>query len=411
MTMKELRLAVISDIHVGEGARAKDLCPTNAPGRDAKPDDKYREKFVRFLKDKNITADYLILPGDITNHAIPDEVKIASEFIEEVSVALNVKSENIVFVPGNHDVDWSVFNTSDTTGLRRGQRYDPIRYKDFHFNSIAARGDGCLFESPHFTIWNYPDMLVVGYNSSHHDEPKKFHHGLIDTAHLEEMQKALEGLALDKDKLRLFLVHHHMIQYDDPTPETPDSSIMVNAEKLQAFLRKFQFDILIHGHKHVPRFTAHSTEGFPEIVILCSGSFSVQIDTRWTGTISNQFHLVKIAARDPEEHLIMGQVESWSYNYARGWKPSDAAHDGIPHVEPFGTYIRPEKLKLILRPLLEAHFAKIDFVEWTSIVKEEQSLRHLRPEVIVRVLDELALLLGFKRHHDLPEKIILLKGK
>jgi hypothetical protein len=54
LTMKKLQLAVISDIHVGEGARAKDLCPANAPGRDTKPDDNYREKFLRFLKDKKL---------------------------------------------------------------------------------------------------------------------------------------------------------------------------------------------------------------------------------------------------------------------------------------------------------------------------------------------------------------------
>lgn len=63
--MKKLLLAVISDVHVGEGARAKDLCPANAPGRDTKPDDKYIEKFVEFLKSKKIKADYLILPGTL----------------------------------------------------------------------------------------------------------------------------------------------------------------------------------------------------------------------------------------------------------------------------------------------------------------------------------------------------------
>jgi len=232
--MNSIRLAVISDVHVGEGARAKDLCPANAPGRDTKSDDKYIEKFVKFLRSNSITADYLILPGDITNHAKPDEVKLASEFVEKVSAALEVGLTSIFFVPGNHDVDWSVLGLGDTTGLRRGQRYDPIRYKDFHFSSIVARGNGCVFEAPHFTIWKAPDLLVVGYNSSHHDEPKKFHHGLIDTTHLTEMRKALESLPPTKDQLRLFLVHHHLLQYDDPTPEFPDGSIMVNAEKLQA---------------------------------------------------------------------------------------------------------------------------------------------------------------------------------
>jgi len=409
--MKKLQLAVISDVHVGERARAKDLCPANALGWDAKPDDKYIEKFVEFLKGKSIKADYLILPGDITTEAKPDEVKLASEFIEKVSAALEVGLTNTVFVPGNHDVDWSVLDPGDTTGVRRGQRYDPIRHKDFHFNSIVARGKGCVFEAPHFTIWNTPDLLVVGYNSSHHDEPNKFHHGLIHTAHITEMRNTLSKIPVANTQLRLFLVHHHLLQYDDPTPELPDGSIMVNAEKLQAFLRDFRFDILVHGHKHVPRFTTHSLNGAPEVAVLSSGSFSVQIDTRWTGSISNQFHLITVAGRDLEEHLITGQVESWSYNYVRGWMPSDAAHDGISHVEPFGTYIRPEKLKDLLRPLLKARFKKDDYVEWSSVLGQEPRLRHLRPEIVARVLDDLASPVNFRIFHDIPEKIILLKNK
>lgn len=409
--MKKLKLAVISDIHAGEGARAKDLCPANAPGRDTKPDDKYMEKFLGFLKTKNLKADYLILPGDVTHRAKPDEVKIASEFIGEVCTALDVKLENVVFVPGNHDVDWSVFDPTDTTGVRRAQRYVPIRSELFRFNAIAARGKGSLFDTPHFTIWSDGDVLVVGYNSSHHDEPKKLHHGLVAATHIEEMRQALSKLPFDEEHLRLFLVHHHPLQYDDPTPESPDSSIMVNAEQLQAFLREFRFDFLVHGHRHLPRFTTHSLNGSPEVAILCSGSFSVEIDTRWTGTISNQFHLIAVEGRDLEEHLIMGRVESWSYNYVRGWVESDAAHDGIPHVEPFGTYIRPEKLKLLLRPVLEARFAKEEYVEWVSVLDKEPRLRHLRPEVVLRVLAELAPLVGFRRHHDLPEKMVLLKNK
>lgn len=409
--MKKLLLAVISDIHAGQNARAKDLCPASAPGRDTKPDDKFTEKFIRFLKTKNLKADYLILPGDVTDSAEPDEVKIASDFVGQACAALEVKPESVVFVPGNHDVDWNVFNSTDTTGIRRAQRYDPIRSALFRFNAIVARGNGCVFDAPHFTVWSTPDLLVVGYNSSHHDEPKKFHHGLIDTTHIEEMRQTISNLPVAKDQLRLFLIHHHLLQYDDPTPESPDVSIMVNAEQLQSLVRELGFDLLVHGHRHLPRFTTHSLNGSPEVAILCSGSLSVEIDTRWTGTISNQFHLITIDGRDLEEHLIMGRVESWSYNYVRGWIESDAAHDGIPHVEPFGTYIRPEKLKSLLRPMLEDRFAREQYIEWSSVLDEEPRLRHLRPEVVLRVLTELAPLVGFWIHHDLPEKIVLLKNK
>jgi predicted phosphodiesterase len=314
-------------------------------------------------------------------------------------------------VPGNHDVDWSILDPTDTTGFRRSQRYDPIRCKDFCFNSIVSRGEGCIFDAPHFTIWKERDLLVVGYNSSHHDEPGKFHHGLIDTKNIEAMRQAFKALPVNKDQLRLFLVHHHLFQYDDPTPESPDSSVMVNAEQLQAFLRELSFDILVHGHRHLPRFTTHSLNGSPEVAVLCAGSFSVKIDTRWAGTVNNQFHLITVDGRDPIEQLIVGKVESWSYNYVRGWVESDRCHDGIPHVEPFGTYIRPESLKALLGPILQGRLGDEKYVEWSSVLDSEPSLRHLRPEVVIRVLDELAPAIGFRRYHEIPEKMILLKNK
>jgi Icc-related predicted phosphoesterase len=331
--MKKIKLAVISDIHVGGGARAKDLCPPNDPGRETMPDEKYREKFVHFITSNKIKADYLVLPGDVTHRAHPEEVKIASEFVQEARLALDVKAENIVFVPGNHDVDWSVFDARDTTGIRHAQRYDPIKSPHFAFSAIVSRGLGCVFEDPHFTIWNMPDLLVVGYNSSHHDDPNRFHHGLVAMKDIERMKQALKNLPIDKNQVRMFLVHHHPLQYDDPTPDIPDRSIMVNAEQLQSLIGEFQFDLFVHGHRHLPRFKTQSLNGSPEVAILCSGSFSVKIDTRWTGTINNQFHLINVDDRDDTEQLIMGQVQSWSYNYVRGWVESDHVHDGIPHIE------------------------------------------------------------------------------
>ena len=409
--MKKLQLAVISDLHVGEGARAKDLCPAGAPSRDMKPDENYRERFLEFVQKHSLKADYLVLPGDVTDRAKPEEVKIASDFIEEARIKLGVEKENVVFVPGNHDVDWSVFETPDTTGVRRSQRYAPIRSENFGFNAIIARGNGCVFDAPHFTIWSDSNVMAVGYNSSHHDEPKKFHHGLIDATHIGQIRAALKAMPRNKEQLRLFLVHHHLLQYDDPTPTHPDTSIMVNSEQLQALLREFDFDILIHGHRHLPRFTTHSVNGSREVAILCAGSFSVEIDTRWTGSISNQFHLITVEGRDKEEHLITGEVESWSYNFVRGWVESDENYDGIPHIEPFGTYIRPEKLKAALHPLLMERFSKADYIEWSEVLAAEPQLRHLRPTIVLRVLDDLAADANFRRVHDIPDKIILLKGK
>lgn len=407
--MNKLRIAVISDIHAGEGARARDLCPTTFKTRASILDDDYQGKFFQFVSDNCLSADYLVLPGDVTDTAHPEEVQLASEFIVAAAKALGVKETNIVFVPGNHDVDWTVMSSPDATGLRRKQRYDPIRNADYKFKAIAENPNGSLFEEPHFTFWEFPDFVAVGYNSAHHDSPKKFHHGLIDPKHVSALRSALGKLDLSPKRLRLFLVHHHPVQYSDPVSDPPDLSIMVNAEDLERILCEFHFDILVHGHKHIPRFKTHSYNGAPDIAILCAGSFSVQIDVRWAGAINNQFHIINIDGRDDKEEMIQGEVVSWNYICSRGWEPSVKEYGGIPHVEPFGTYTRPPSIASVLRPVISDRLDDSSFVEWNWLVIKVPALRHLRPDVVGQVLDTLAPEFGCRRQGDVPHKMLLLK--
>ena len=259
--MKPLSLAVVSDIHVGKGARSKDLCP--AGKNDGMGDAEYTEKFTSYLIEQKITADFLIIPGDITHAGQPDEMALVASVVDRIAFALKVPTEKIVFVPGNHDVDWEVLKVPDPTGIRRGQRYDPIRNtKDI--NRYIKSGVGDVLTNPHFTIWDFPALTILGYNSAHDDGPTSRHNGLITEDNIAEIKKVLSRYPFESDKVRLFVVHHHPLQYNDPTPEDPDQSIMVNAEALHRLLIDERFDILIHGHKHLPKFTTYSLDGCSE---------------------------------------------------------------------------------------------------------------------------------------------------
>ena len=115
--METIKLAIISDIHVGLDARGKDLCPEppDTPRKDRskynlKIDDTYRQKFVEFVQRERITADYLVLPGDLTNQAKPQEVQLASEFILQAADALSVPHEyllRMVYLQLSHRNCWS----------------------------------------------------------------------------------------------------------------------------------------------------------------------------------------------------------------------------------------------------------------------------------------------------------------
>lgn len=320
--MKPIKLAVLSDLHVGEKSRAKDFRPTDT-GRMGDVD--YKKNFLEFISKKKISADYLIIPGDITNKAQPNEFRLASQIVSEIARAFSINDNKIIFVPGNHDADWMPMKNdpTDKTGFRKAQRYEPICLEALIFEKIMRKAKRHMFRKPDFSWWEFKDLLVLGYNSSWHDGPEThIHHGLIANESLNEIEKCLQKIDLAHDRLRLFLVHHHPLQYSNPIPNEPDFSIMTNSGNLIDLLTKYHFDLLIHGHKHVPYFCSQIKDsGFP-LVILCAGSFSAEIEIQWNGIVNNQFHLINISDRDKNNKCIYGDVSSWTYIVSQGWIPS-----------------------------------------------------------------------------------------
>lgn len=401
-----LRIAVISDLHVGVSARARDLCPSDSNA----PETGYRQKFLAFIATARLSADYLVLPGDVSNHATPEEVSLASDVVIEIAAALGVAMDRVFFVPGNHDVDWSVMSgKGDPTGLRMGQRYDPINGRDWVFSEIISRSAESLLEDPYFSVWEDEDVVAIGYNSSSHDGPTtSVHHGLISNESLSLLDSKLDSLDLSPARLRLFLVHHHPVQYSDPIPNEPDFSAMTNAGNLLRLLARRRFDLVIHGHKHSPRFETHIIDSAFPLAILCAGSFAAILDTRWSGFVNNQFHLIEVNGRDGANETIYGIVSSWTYLCGRGWLASQP-NNGIPHISPFGTYMLPGELRTALEPIVGSLLETKSFVEWSEVLKGAPRLKHLKPERVVEVLDYLATRLSFRRHGTPPDEVILLK--
>jgi len=398
-----MNLAVISDLHVGLAARAKDLCPeppsTKIKARSkyiAKIEDAYRQNFVDFVRRQGITADYLILPGDLTNRAHPREVRLASDFVYQAACALNVRRDKIIFAPGNHDVDWTMYDPIDDTGVRWEQRYYSIGHNKFLFRRLINLGQGDILSSPYFIIWNFDDLLAVAYNSASHDTPvpqNGVHHGLADPNHLDAIRSHLQRIPFD-GRLRLFVVHHHPLDFSNPLPTTPDFSLMTNAEGLLSLLHECCFDLLIHGHKHHPRFETHSTQTYPHIPVLCSGSFSVEIDTLWAGTIDNQFHLVTLNGRAGVGNRLVGKIISWSNNHIKGWIPSEESTTGIHHVIPFGSYFMPDELDALLDPFVRQWLTTHDHILWSEVVDQFPELEYLPLDSSIKTFDRIAVKLG-----------------
>lgn len=406
--MINLQLAIISDLHVGKTARSQDFCPYEGICID----EQYLDKFCRFVEREKLKANYLLIPGDITGKAHPSEFKLASTIILEIASALSVPEEKILFVPGNHDKDWGVLPSGETdlSGVRNTQMYAPLRHNEWLFEKILNRSSSQMFTENCTAIWEFDDLIVVGYNSSWHDNRnQEIHHGLIKSSSLEWLDQKLQELDSNPLKVRVFLVHHHPIQYSNPIPDLPDFSIMTNAENLLKLLNKYKFDLLLHGHKHVPHLTTQSiNSGFP-LVILGAGSFSSQLEWSYNGHASNLFHLINIDARNSSSECISGLLQSWSYYSGQQWKPS-TSHGGILHKIGFGSHTTHMALKKQLEPKIRLGFQSSNYVKWEDLVKEDRQLMYLPPDLVVALLKEIGNEINATYFGDGPENALLLLG-
>lgn len=409
--MEPITIAIMSDLHIGINARSRDLCPSHYDTKII--DEEYKSKFTRFLEDNDIKADYLFLPGDVSDTASPDELELASKFIFDVCDRLGIPADNAAFVPGNHEVDWKVLSCEpdDRTGFRRAQRYAPLQSEDWIFNKIISCAHDTCLTFPHYSIWDHENLFAVGYNSSWHDDPDiAIHNGLISEDDLHSLDDYLSAVDLGTEKLKSFIVHHHPIQYSNPIPDEPDFSAMTNSSNLLQLLQKYNFDLLVHGHKHSPYFRCEIVNsGFP-IIILGSGSFSAKLDSSWSGYVNNQFHLIKAINRDPITDCISGVLESWTYLSGAGWKESKI-HNGIRHKMPFGHYVQPAVFKRNLEHILTNQFSTAEYVEWGKIVEIEPGYRYLPPELILKIINDLGREMGFRPHGDEPEELIFLRKR
>lgn len=391
-------IAVVSDLHVGADTRAVDMNPYADKSRST--DANYVDKFIAFVVANKLSADYLLIPGDITNKAAPDEFQLASAQLRRISDALRVPADHIVFVPGNHDVDWSVMKAGGDANskFRFSQRYAPLLQHDCIFAEIMNRaGADKLTQDPYFCAWTLPGLLIVGLNSARHDGPDEtVHHGLVLPETVAKLDDTLTKMYPRDHRLRIFIAHHHPVIYSDPIAGEPDFSAMTNAPALLEVLAKHHFDLLVHGHKHKPNFQIHQVRSHYQLGILCAGSFSYKLDYRWSGVVSNQFHRVVIHDRDPNSASIRGVVESYAYLSAHGWVKSIAASTGIEHQIYFGGFETKKSLRERLRSILKHRFQHSDYIRWSSCVEDDNDLAYVSSHLVTEILSELEVELRFK---------------
>lgn len=381
-----MRLLIISDLHIGEKARTKELCPY--PSGDHK-DDQLVNSFLKIAKEdqaKKGKYDYLIIPGDITNKSNLIEYDCGTKFLDKLSKELEIEITNIIFVPGNHDVDWSVLEGVPELekSYRTRHKYNTLKDSNHIFSKLMGP---MLAEDPYIKKWEFPNVVFFGFNSSWHDDSiHDTHYGLIQTAQINALRDSL--VKTDLNKLKIFVVHHHLHQFVNPLPKWIDVSIMQNAQPLINLLSEFSFNFVIHGHRHTPHFTTTKIENFNPINILCSGSYSCEVPTEIAGFVGNIFHIIETDEYTP--YKCKGRVISMAYDSRNGWINSKEQY-GIDYINPFGNEIGLDILTKNCSEELTKELSSSEISYFSKLQENNPELKYLPLHSRGKLIQDLAI--------------------
>ncbi len=382
------KIAVISDLHVGDNTRFHEFGVN--PAKDKALKTRFVDSFSEFIKKEKISADILVVAGDISESARPSEIKTAIKMIEFIRDKLEVEPNNVFLVPGNHDLDRSAMKLGHEAHDDDKKYYDSLGFGTYkHSETHDQKGwfDPSLCEEPFYKIWKTKDFLFLGYNSAWNDGPKKNpHHGHAGEVHLEKIEDEIQKLGDIKDLYKIAVVHHHFLPFSDPIPDFIDLSQMTNAENFMNLLVQNKFDFAIHGHKHIPRFRAYSDEAGWPLPILCAGSLSAVLHNELAGLATNQFHLIELEGREKDEDSVFGYLRNWAFINSKGWIPSGTTC-GIESKLPFGSFLRQGELKNLIRHAITS--ISPDSNDWKKLVDLEPKLKFVSHKLLNPVVESL----------------------
>jgi 3',5'-cyclic-AMP phosphodiesterase len=148
----------------------------------------------------------VVVSGDLTDAGYREEFEQAAEYIDRI------ECENIMVIPGNHD--------SRNVGY-------------IHFERLFGERQSVI---------DLEDVILAGVDSSEPD----LNDGQVGREHYGFIEEAFSDA---QDRLKIFVVHHHLISLPGTGRER---NIIFDAGDVLERLVEARVDLVLSGHKHVP---------------------------------------------------------------------------------------------------------------------------------------------------------------
>lgn len=282
----------VSDIHFGK----HHICNPETPGASTQGIPRIQQLLIQDLNsgywsdqglNRPINSDlypplFLIASGDFTQVCSDDEFGAAGKFLNDVATSevldRIIGKDKIFMVPGNHDVAFAEPKPST-----RFQRYANF-YNEFFegIRDVIPPHKASEFTQVH--VLDEFSLVILEINCSFYVEKDTIEQsrGQIDFESIRKIREELKSVDSEKidNYFKLCVLHHHPILVPALLEFERGIDSVVNSRHLFQILSKFNFHLVLHGHKHFPQVYSYDPEPIwqsnhnnPQLIV-SSGSLS-----------------------------------------------------------------------------------------------------------------------------------------
>lgn len=310
----------LSDLHFGEKSHAYPLGPK--PGKQ-----KLSTMIAQNLKKMygpDTQPASVIITGDLTWQGTSEEYKQAYDFLQDIISVFNLKPQNFLIMPGNHDIQWAHQNKNEydrTKPIENPPEQAKQNYIDFYQKMFGTLPNEDLSVGRRYILANFTSVDIIGLNSSKLEQKHFAGYGYISW---EQFTNAVTAMAWsstkNRTKYRILALHHHIMPVNSKEEiDTYDRiySLTLDAGQILYGALEQQVSLIVHGHMHQP-FSATVSRNIkgcdkisPRRVLAIHGSGSASVSREHLGPIGK--HSYSLYEFDEKE--IRVKICSQSENY------------------------------------------------------------------------------------------------
>ncbi|MBF0173906.1 MAG: metallophosphoesterase, partial [Magnetococcales bacterium] len=267
-----LSILHLSDLHFGEHCRFAEMDPAELGERTAKS--------VQEVLPKNQRLDLVIVTGDLTEQAKPNQFRQVHAFLDALAGAAGINRDRFVLLPGNHDVSRAVCLRvmseleeqdifTDEAFFQRVETEKFNNFEDFLSGFLASRDHIQSLERGG-RIWNFPRLRlsVAALNSceriTHRPDETR---GQLSA---EQVESFLASWGKGSDRLKILALHHNPSGVPQQSIEgwntyidqekrlskeqieciLDDAGGFQDKGRVQQLVRQCHPQLLLYGHQH-----------------------------------------------------------------------------------------------------------------------------------------------------------------